>query len=461
MLLHPQNMSRSPADARAPLREPGSDCQAISPPLTTAISVIRFIASAFFVLAVVGVVPSPLRATGAARFGDVVAVAGADLQILRGRPIDAIGALACDQDGCRPIPMQIDERDPGGAWVLDGGPHPSGDTPARLLDDNDELLFMATDAGAGRALAASFADGDRVVEIVVFDPLAQTDRRVYVFAADGGIQTPPRHYLAYDPVSDRFSGARVRMGFGEAVPTYTAIGDGDNILDRLKVRTTASLFWGWLRFSRDEGDLSTERVGWRAGPIRVIRHQAQQVRLGWGIRSPTFHSYTYFYRDFAELPVGLRLRVPATYFFTDISIEVLLDFRDLRGWRFHLTGMPAMVDVGRADAAVVGALNRRSDTSFALLGPQLSLVQVFGFSPSLESVDKKLVYREGPTPDPPESIAGSYPSVGYRLDRWDDVGAGEHGLIAFSYAVPVEIDVDDFLRSRMIPLEVTVHAFPR
>lgn len=460
MLLHPQNLSRSPADARAPLREPGSDCQAISPPLSAAISVIRFIASASLVLVFAALPPASLSAAGTPRFGDVVTVAGADLQILRGRPIDTIGGLACEHDGCRPIPMQIDERDPGGAWVLDGGPHPNGDTPARLLDDNDELLFMATDAGLGRAPAASFAAGDRVVEIVVFDPVAQTDRRVYVFAADGGVQRPPRHYVAYDPVNDRFSGARVHMGFGDAVPTYMAIGDGDNVLDRLKVRTTASLFWGWLRFSRDEGDLSTERIGWRAGPIRVIRHQAQQVRLGWGIRSPTFHSYTYFYRDFAELPVGLRLRVPATYFFTDISIEVLLDFRDLRGWRFHLMGAPAVVDVGRADDAVVGALNRRSDTSFALRGPQLSLVQVFGFSPSLESVDKKLVYREGLTPDPPESIAGSYPSVGYRLERWDDVGAGEHGLTAFSYAVPVEIDVDDFLRSRSRPLEATVHPFP-
>jgi hypothetical protein len=120
-----------------------------------------------------------------------------------------------------------------------------------------------------------------------------------------------------------------------------------------------------------------------------------------------------------------------------------------------------MVEVGRADAAVVDALNQRGDTSFALVGPQLSLVQVFGFSSSLKSVQKHLVYREGATPDPPESVAGSNPSVGYRLERWGEVGAGEHGLTAVSYAVPAGIDVDEFLLSRSFPLEATVHAFPR
>jgi hypothetical protein len=425
-------------------------------------SVIRFIASVFVALTCIGLPPPSPSAADELRFADVVKVSGSDLPTLIGRPVDTIGAIACKQDACHPVPIQIDERDSSGVWVLDSGPDPQSDAPARVLDDNDELLFMANDAGAGRARAEDLGDADAAVEITVYDPLLQSETRVFVFAGSSH-QAPPPPYVSYDPTADRFTGARVRMGFGEAVPDFMALldGDGANLLDRLKVRANASLFWGWLRFGRNEDDLSTERIGWRTGPIRIIRRQAQQVRLGWGIRSPTFNSYTYFYRDYAELPVGLRLRVPATYFFTDISITVVLDFRDLRGWRFHLAGAPVTFDIGHADTAAVSALNQRDDTSFALVGPQLSLVQIFGFSSSLETVRKRLVYREGAAPDPPESVAGANPSVGYNLERWDEVGAGEHGLTAFSYAVPPGVDVDAFLASRSVPLEARGRALPR
>jgi hypothetical protein len=351
--------------------------------------------------------------------------------------------------------MQVDERDQTGAWVLDRGPQAGSDSPAGIFDGNDILLFMADDAGANVA-------GERLpshvsaLQVAIVDPLSPRRGWVYVVGYERRAPRAPERYVDYNGDVDRLGGANVQMGFRDGIPMHLSIGDGDNLLDRLKVRAAASLFWGWLRFARSEADLTTEVVGWHVGPIRVIRHQRQRVRLGWGIRSPTFRTYTYYYRDFAELPVTLRLNFPPTYFFSDIVIEVVLDFRDLHDWLLYLPQSSVRLRIGDMPAAVVAALNRVDETTLALIGPRVTLVQTFGISPSLEPVSKRLVYRDSTEPQPPEDVPGERPGIGYALEDWEAVGAGEHGLTATSYALSPEIDVDEFIRSRAAPLQSIV-----
>src|SRR5262249_48815608 len=215
-----------------------------------------------------------------------------------------------------------------------------------------------------------------------------------------------------------------------------------NVLDRLKVRATATFLWGLLRFSRNEDDLRTQFVGWRLGPIRAIRGQRQSVHIGWGIRSPTFGSYTYFYRDWADLPVGLYLNFPPTYFFGDILVRVILDFRDLTGWSVWTPSCQRPLIIDGAMTPEKSALNESSDPWFALRGPQLTFVQRLDVSPSLVTVRRRLIYRESAdAAEPPEAFAGERPAIGYRLDEWERVGAGAHQLQSTSYALPADVDV--------------------
>lgn len=400
---------------------------------------------------------SPSSAVTGVRFADVIIVHGSDLVALRGWPIDGLGVVACDASACLPIPMQIDERAPDGAWVLDRGPQPSADEPPEIFDDDDVLLFMASDAGDA-VEPSRLPSSLPVLEVGVTDPLTGAQSWVYVVGYADKAPRAAQSYVAYDAATDRFTGANVAMGFSDGVPTYLSIdSSGENLLDRLKVRVAASVFFGWLRFSRSEGDLTTELIGWHAGPIRVVRHQKQRVRLGWGIRSPTFRSYTYFYRDFAELPVGLRLNFPPTYFFSDIVIEVVLDFRNLDGWQLDLPNRHERVRIGDVGDEAA-ALNRITETSFALVGPRVTFVQTFAVSPSLEPVYKHFIYRDDPRPDPPEAVVGQKPGIGYGLERWEQVEAGEHRLTAISYAVPSDVDVSQFMRSRSAPLRAVVES---
>ena len=400
----------------------------------------------------------------AVRFGDVVRVAGTDLRMLGGARLDHLALLACVHTNCRPIPFQIDERDPAGNWVLDQGPEPNADQASDVLQDNDLLLFMAADA-AERAGRTDLPPTTAAAEIAVHDPLLHATRWAYLVRYPGIAPRSDVSYVDYDPVNDRVRGPHVSLGFQNGVPDYLALDGsaaptGANLLDRLKVRATATFLWGLIHFSRDESDLTTQFVAWRQGPIRVIRRQRQWVRIGWGIRSPAFGSYTYFYRDFAELPVSLRLNFPPRYFFGDIAIQAVLDFRDLSGWSVLAPSLHAAIRIDGVMTPQKQALNQLTDSWFALLGPQITLVQTLGVSPSLSSVRRHLLYRESATPDPPEAVPGERPGIGFRLDRWGGVGAGLHQIESVSYALPRQVDPHAFVAARNTPLEITVQALP-
>ncbi|MFI5367319.1 MAG: hypothetical protein ACHQ4J_17045 [Candidatus Binatia bacterium] len=420
---------------------------------------------AIFVAGAMVVCRAPRACGGVSvRFGDVVSLAGNALAQFDGDRIDRLALLSCIDASCRPIPFQIDECDARGQWALDHGPEPTADEPPGVLDGNDVLLFMAADAG-DHALRTELPRSLPAAEIGVHDPLDGTMRWVYLVRYPRAAPRAAAAYVRYDPLTDRVCGARVSLGFDRGVPDYLACTDGAaadaNLLDRLKVRAAATFLFGLLRFSRSEDDLTTQFSGWREGPIRVIRRQRQWVRIGWGIRSPTFGSYTYFYRDFAELPVGLSLNFPPHYFFGNIVVRAVLDFRDLRGWSLVLPSMAAPIAIDGTMTAQKEALNSLPDSWFALLGPHVTLVQTLDVSPSLASVRRRLYYREAlAARDPPETVPGAEPAVGYQLDQWERVGAGAHQLAAVSYALPPDVDVGAFMAARNAPLQTTVRTLP-
>ncbi len=408
---------------------------------------------------------NPPRAVGAdVRFADVVHVEGSELAALAGRTLDHLSVLACATKPCTPIPFQIDQRDPSGAWVLDHGPEPNVEQMSAALSPQDLLLFMASDAGE-RASAEDLPPSVPGLEIAVHDPAVGKTRWVYLLVYPIEAPRSPVSYVRYDPETDRVHGQHVSLGFSKGVPDYLALQDAaaggpPNLLDRLKVRATATFLFGLIHFARNEDDLTTQFVAWHQGPIRVIRRQHQWVRIGWGIHSPTFGSYTYFYRDFAELPVSLRLNFPPRYFFSNISVKAVLDFRDLRGWSVLTGDMPAGLPIDGTMTAAKRALNMRTESWLALVGPRVTLLQTMGVSPSLASVRQHLLYDESAAPDPPEAVPGTEPGVGFELNRWDDVGAGSHQLASVSYALPAGVDARAFIAAQRTPLYTEVRPLP-
>lgn len=336
------------------------------------------------------------------------------------------------------------------------GPGAGIDDEPGVLDRNDVVLFMFSDAGETRGVPPPQAD--HAVAVELYDPLGFPTRWAQVASFPG---TPPRTsttYVSYDPVLDRIHGSRVSLGFVDGVPQYLSVSpDGSNVLDRLKIRATATFLWGLIRVTRTEGDLLADPVGWKEGPIRVVRRQQHSIRVGFGIRSPRFGSYTYFYRDFADLPASVRLRVPPRVFFTSISVRAGLDFRSLPGeWRVLAPGPSSFsVDCPERSQALDGV----SGSWFALRGDALTLVQRLERGPSLASVRQHIWYTADPQAlDPPESQPGQCPGIGFVLDDWNGVEGGHHELVSTSYALPPDENVGTFLATLDSPLQPRIHA---
>jgi hypothetical protein len=382
----------------------------------------------------------------------VARVAAADLPCLDARSADAVALLAC-AERCAPIPWQLDERDARGDFALPHGPQANPDSPPGVLDANDEVLWMAADAGRREMQQAEVpSDASCVVEIRLRS--GATTAWVYAVAAPPPAPRSPVRYVAYDAATDTIEAGRVAIGFGAATPRHLALRDrdgrfGPNQLDRLKVRASAR-FLGIIPLGRDEDDIEWAFGAWHAGPIRVVRREWQWVRLGWGLRTPVFRTESFVYRDTIELPVRLRLNFPPTYFFRAIEVQAALDFRDLRGWGVRTAAAaPTPADDGGARAAPIGEW-------IALEGPDLTLVLRLQLGDTLSSLHREILYRSGDDAHPPEALPGEHPAIGFRLTEWGGVDRGQHGFTAIAYALPAGYDLGAFAREDSAALTIEV-----
>jgi hypothetical protein len=402
------------------------------------------------------------------RFWEVVHLDAGMLDSLHGVPQHELALFACQQE-CKVIPWQLDERDPSGSLVLDQGPERGFDDPPGLLDENDDVLFMAVDAG--RRLERSGGDvgwhakAIRGFEIEVYDP--RSGRRVWAYLLQfaGAAPRAAGSYVQYSPEQDRVRTTGVVLGFERGIPRFLALASSDaavpeNLLDRMKIRASARFLWGLLTLRRDEDDIEARLAAWRQGPIRAIRRQYLWVRLAFGFRTPILGSDTLVYRDFAELPVNLRLNFPPRLLFSDVSLRAALDFRNLSGWELESAHQRGRLRIDGRMTADKRALSHQPGEWFALRAPGATLLQMLSVSPSLRTVRRRLYYRESAeAADPPESQPGEMPGVGYALTDWKRVNSGHHSFTSTSYALPAEIDVAEFMEVLRQPLRTEIARF--
>ncbi|GIW45489.1 MAG: hypothetical protein KatS3mg077_2771 [Candidatus Binatia bacterium] len=380
---------------------------------------------------------------------EVITVAGRDLPALHGCRTRDVLAWSC-RPGCEPIPCQVDEVDPNGRYVLDTGDGGAHDEAPGVLDLTDVVLVQVADLGSD---ANPLPLGARY-RLRVADPLLQTEGVVFLGCSDGSVPLPPPSArVQVDVGADSVQMRRLKVRFSGPLPNFLAIDGGPNVLDRLKVRAQARFLFGLVTIRRNESDLEGQVLGWRVGPLRAIRAQQQWVHLGWGIRTPTLHSYAFFYPDYLDVPVALRLRFRATHFFSDIRIRGYADFRDLRGWTLVLPDDPMGYAVDGRMTAAEAALNTLDPLWFALSGPNLTLVQYFGLSRSLQSVKRRFLYRDdAESALPPEAVPGEVPGVGYELTDWRAVGSGVHSLHVMSFALPREASPQRLIAFQQRPM---------
>lgn len=318
-----------------------------------------------------------------ARDLDPVALSGEPLQGFEGRKIDRMRLYAHQNGQWIPIPYQIDKKDPDGEFIISTNTVPDevrdeagfDDIPEAekheeriedfedsrkkyekqikkgelsreeferirrnayheekldQLDYNDELVFMARDSGS-RAARESWLT-PRAIELEITDPVDQSTSWVYLFYFDAG-DVPARSaidYVDYDPKGDTVN---ARLGVIDFVDEKPLIVEGligkhpngttiPNVLDRFKVRIRvkpAPLFCIPLHF--DENNVKAFTIGYKDGPVRVIRRNIFWIILG-GVRlpfAPKIVIYFQFYENGLATKAEIWVPVDADWFVCDGS----------------------------------------------------------------------------------------------------------------------------------------------
>lgn len=297
---------------------------------------------------------------------EAVVLPGALVGDLSGAPVGQLFVYTYSMAGWGgQIPIQIDERDPGGAYVT---------AEDNLLDANDEIVFMAMDLG-DRApdsadLAAALPISPTWYEIQVADPLSPT-RRAWAYLVRSHRLSPTfrADYVDYDPEARRLKAGRYTLGYTDAFLglDHLALNGGDNLLDRSKLRAVFEVTGlGPVRITEDNlGPPPEPPTLIKDGPVRVLLQQEMIKTLSAGpaLATAGFQS--------SAAATAAALQSSANFSFTIdlpgvtlVRSRVSLDFDNSLSAAYYNANLPAGVPIdGNPDPVAATPLSRWSQIS--------------------------------------------------------------------------------------------------
>lgn len=218
------------------------------------------------------------------RVGDPVALTGSNFGSLTDVPINELALYSFDGSAWQAIPFQIDEITAAGQYTTTG--RDTDDGGMALFDSNDELVFMARDAGveAGTSWVADpIAEVFERFEVEVVDPLNGDMAYAYLYRSESLMRSPD-NYVAWNGNIELITAisytADLNSTSALGIADLTLNGTGIDILDRQKLFVSGVVelpLIGCLvplpiPFSVSESDLATPdpiEVS-IVGPVRLI-----------------------------------------------------------------------------------------------------------------------------------------------------------------------------------------------
>jgi len=411
------------------------------------------LASAFSgVLLLCAVLPGPVREAGASPCGEEpgagektitrsagpVIVRGELLTQMLGMPLEGFRLFSGRQGVWVPIPFQIDEVDAEGLFVLPEGKHPNRDEGRRgkerdrhgILDSNDELVFMASDLGDRLCAEPWPSDVRKGVEIQVRDPRTGGQGWCCLLWFQDPPLPNPEDYVRYEREEDRIYAGNFSLGYSpEKDLVYTTLlslapqkgaPPPVDIMDRINIRFSASIFLRSITFSRNEDDFVSVVIAYKDGPVRVMRRVANSMRLVMGLQTPKIIAYSVYYRDAIETPNVLTLPVSMASVARSATFEGGTDHnRNALGMRFYTPkNMQGVLVDGRMSPEELAMDD--GDYAWTLLtgrqGQVISLVEMG--EKAREVLSKTLIYLDDlSASNAPEDEPGTTPKVGFSLEN--------------------------------------------
>lgn len=413
------------------------------------------------------------------RNDDPVVVTGSTLPDLLGTPLTNLTVLRCDGSAFTPVPFQIDEKLPAGTYAFTHGVQAARD-PDPTFDANDELVFLAADGGApcpaalppgtlrsARIDARDRAGASRSAYLVAFAGLAPRSPIDYI----RGIQDVKRKVWRVEAKT-----YRIELVDNASRYDYLSVKGRngiwtENLIDRLKIRGEARMFWGALRIPILADEVYRLRFdAWIDGPVRIIA-------LGHGyldafknvLKIPLKgSSLVHLYPTYFVFPITGYLPINPASVLTSLRIHGVNEFNrkvyghNLRYYDAHVPYQPGVTLDGKTSAAEQ-AMNVSADRDWlVLIGDNEATLCRVVFPKDWTFAAKELYYKEDPSrSDPPEAEKGIL-AVGFDVGGLVELKRGWVTLV-LQYYFPETFAAGEEKRILDIqddPLAVTVEGVP-
>ena len=361
-----------------------------------------------------------------------IVLKGHSLPQLVGTSASRLEVLAVHDGHVEPIPFQVDPVLPDGHYVLSNGAGPAVARGTDALGRDDEIAMMLSDLG-DRASAPNLPSG--AMEIEASDPAQPVRRYAYIAA----VPSPRRStvaYVSYDQSHDRIDGGTYRLTLSGDFPIALELKDdgklSSSIVEGTEVQATGRVLM-LFRIHLSAKGIKNRMLGWRGGPVRVIRRVSHSMKRFLGIQPPPVISDEIFYPESAEDSFSSYVPWIPRLFFSDVRARAWLDFVGLENFAISWPDaewLPLRTEAQRA--ALAAAVHDRPPdaTWIALRGEGRLLMQTFMPSPDLTTLRRGLYFDcVAPTAMSSHRQTGQRKlEIGYVITRWEDLAPGMHGL---------------------------------
>lgn len=363
-------------------------------------------------------------------------IRGDQLPGLDGVEAARISAFACKDGLPGTIMVQFDERNAAGLYIGNAATGRQRDDTPGIIDANDELAFMLTDVGEPCPPAILARSTGAVYEIQIERPSLRETGYLYLLLGERGM-VPSRPLIRYDSASDTMISDILAVGFDPKNPiivNHLALAEYRprprvDLLDRLKIRFTGRALRDLISLSIDESEVDAEILAARSGALRAIREIAISVQPvpGFSIKgNVTF----VLYRRHAEIFVTVDVPKAGALFVSSLDLEIGLDFIDLRGTRVSTNSLPEGVLVDGVMIAQEDNLSLGDEPWIFISGNGINMLGYIDPDPKM-GVTATANFLDSPDAlEPPESVPGTLPKIGYFFKNWQNVKAGSYRLFA-------------------------------
>ncbi len=387
-----------------------------------------------------------------------IVLKGTALPQLVGTSQSRLEVTALHDGRLEPIPFQVDPVLPDGRYALSAGAPAATAGATDKLGGDDELVMMLSDLGE-RASAENLPSG--ALEIEVFDPTPTVRRYAYIAA----VPSPRRStlsYVSYDPFHERIEGETYRLTLSGDFPIALELIEqgklSSSIVEGTEVQATARVLM-LFRIHLSAKGIKNRLLGWRSGPVRVIRRVSHSMKRFLGIQPPPVMSDEIFYPESAEDSFSSYVPWIPRLFFSDVRARAWLDFVGMDGFAISwndATWLPLHTEVQRAAIAAAVREQPPEASWIALRGAGRLVIQTFAPSRDLAQLRRRLYFdRAAPSNRRPDD--GGKLEIGYLITGWEDLSPGMHGLDSMLMVLPDRASPRAVARQIATPPQLSVH----